>query len=317
MQLAGIIIEQLDNDGSVVTLEMDAGKAPHLMVALANEYQNDRSGPFHFLRADDERKFNKRLAQCVRRRLGPERLIQHSASDFTYHSHWRGLRTCRHHWSYYALSLPLQVTPVAIRASDPSNGHEYRHRLIFDKQKERYVVYLGFDSSTTFVDFDLTVDFSSDKQAKPPAPATTGSTFPLPSNDFHEGLIAPVQRQSIIQFMTTNYINNGVAGAIGPNASSQNETLQQVYHGGASSLEYLRLAQELELLLGKLCLRLQDEPGNADKLQFIANAQRAALQQNEHGVMENLSKAGRWAFNVATDVGTQLAAEFLKRASGL
>ena len=68
MFVRSVIYEQLDADGTLKTLLMSSDE--HLIVALAGDYDEPRSGAFHFLLDDDEVRFSEKLTRCRRRKLG-------------------------------------------------------------------------------------------------------------------------------------------------------------------------------------------------------------------------------------------------------
>lgn len=65
MILKALIVEQLECDGYLKTFEMYAEPGRHLRVAFADESENPRSGPFHFLDRRDERRFEAGFAHCT------------------------------------------------------------------------------------------------------------------------------------------------------------------------------------------------------------------------------------------------------------
>ena len=49
MNVAAVVVEQLEYGGYLRTLQMQAGPGRPLIIALADEFDEPHSGPFHFL----------------------------------------------------------------------------------------------------------------------------------------------------------------------------------------------------------------------------------------------------------------------------
>jgi hypothetical protein len=72
--------------------------------------------------------------------------------------------------------------------------------------------------------------------------------------------------------------------------------------------------------LAKLRTALHDRSSTPEQdmvLGQIAAAETAAKEGNGAHVLQYLKMAGRWAFDVASEIGTSVAAEAIKRALGL
>jgi hypothetical protein len=107
----------------------------------------------------------------------------------------------------------------------------------------------------------------------------------------------------------------GQAAAMGPNAHAEHVTFQQVWLQHASSIPLDDLAKELSLLRkhmrGKAITADHDVAIGA-----VAAAQKSAAENDGQGVLQNLSKAGRWALQCAHDIGVEVAAAAMGKSLG-
>ncbi|MHC4425549.1 MAG: hypothetical protein ACYSYV_05560 [Planctomycetota bacterium] len=157
MDVRALIVEQLEADGSLRTFRMVPGR--HLVtVAFPEEYQNQRSGPFHFLNREEERRFGEGFATAQARRVGADR-FKVSKGRYMFRTSWQGIPTEHNYLTYYALSLPEQAVPDEIRAYDPHSGHEYKKHVTRDDDRKRFVIYIDCRSSRGMFDFVLETAF--------------------------------------------------------------------------------------------------------------------------------------------------------------
>lgn len=71
MIVKAIIVEQLDADGTLKTLRLNAnGRLGDIVVAFPDEYETPREGPFHFLDRKQEKLFVEKWGECRARRVG-------------------------------------------------------------------------------------------------------------------------------------------------------------------------------------------------------------------------------------------------------
>ena len=72
----------------------------------------------------------------------------------------------------------------------------------------------------------------------------------------------------------------------------------------------------LALELAKLRKALMEAGGteHSTVVEEIGAATGAADNQDEKGMLQHLARAGQWAFDTATEIGTTIAAEAIKRA---
>ncbi|MBA1300792.1 hypothetical protein [Pseudomonas carnis] len=116
--------------------------------------------------------------------------------------------------------------------------------------------------------------------------------------------------------MGDQYNVTGQVGAIGPNAKAENNTFNQVMQQAASNLDLPSLTAELATL--RSSMRSQATEVEHDQaVASIGAAENAAKRQDGAGALEHLKSAGKWALDVATKIGTNVAAKAIQTAIGL
>lgn len=165
MQVNTVIVEKLDIDGTVKTFTMQANRNYALWIALADEYDDPREGPFHFLDRRYAERFSREFGECPARRVGKTRFSRLN-DCYEFRTSWQGISTKMNWLSYYALSLPEYAVPEEIRITDPMRQeHEYQKEVIRDDQKKCFVIYLKCSSRLGSFNFDLFCQFGQkDKQ---------------------------------------------------------------------------------------------------------------------------------------------------------
>jgi len=202
MNLGAVVVEQLEQDGYLRTFQMFAEPGHHLTVAFADDRENPRSGPFHFLDDHHEKAFEKGFAECNAGILPKSRFIAADGEGVFKHS-WAGIPTERNSLSYYALSLPEFAVPTRVEFKDPHSGRPYSCSVIRDDRRNRFVAYLGCRSSRGSFDFLLQVSFSNDRAnfrlADYSDQHTTRQDARIPS---YEHLLLPDQNMAVARFFT-------------------------------------------------------------------------------------------------------------------
>jgi|GEM_PF-6211580 len=159
MQVNTVIVEKLDIDGTVKTFTMEADRRYALWIALANEYEDPREGPFHFLDRRYAEKFSRKFVKCPVRRVGKNHFGR-SDNSYEFRTSWQRIPTKENELSYYALSLPKYAVPKEICITDPmQQEHKYQKEVIRDDQKECFVIYLKCSSRYGSFNFDLSCNF--------------------------------------------------------------------------------------------------------------------------------------------------------------
>jgi hypothetical protein len=108
----------------------------------------------------------------------------------------------------------------------------------------------------------------------------------------------------------------GQAGAVGPLASAQNMTFQQVWHQASSDIDLVCLKSELGVL--RAAMREKGgEPEHDIAVAEIASAEVAAKNGDGPSAISHLAKAGQWALDVAKSIGTTVAVAAIKASLGM
>ena len=113
-------------------------------------------------------------------------------------------------------------------------------------------------------------------------------------------------------------INNvsGMVGAVGSNARAENNSFNQVWQQSAAGIDLSALAIELSTL--RASMRQQaNEIEHDQAIANIAEAEVAAKRQDGATALKYLKSAGKWAFDIATKIGTSVAAKAIQTALGV
>jgi hypothetical protein len=105
----------------------------------------------------------------------------------------------------------------------------------------------------------------------------------------------------------------GQAGAVGPNAHGHDITFNQVWTELQATIDLTRLAEELSSLRQEM-RKVALEPEQDIAISEIARAEQSAKAGDGSKTVACLKSAGKWALDVATKIGTSLAAEAIKKS---
>jgi hypothetical protein len=108
----------------------------------------------------------------------------------------------------------------------------------------------------------------------------------------------------------------GQVGAQGPGAHAEHMEFNQIWKQVETSVELKSLAKELEKLREQMRKAAKDA-GQDISIGYIAQAEDSAKKGDGPTTIQYLAKAGKWAFNIATNIGTTIAAAALKAALGI
>jgi len=320
MEVVAIIVEQLDEDGTLRTFRMVPQYNEKMWVAFLDEYAEPRSGPFHFLDDGHSHHFDRGFAAAQVRRVGPRRFYPID-DGFHFESSWHGIPTKRHSLTYFALSLPRFAIPKRIQVIDPHSGREYRKNVTRDDEKERFVMYLGCRSSRGIFDFALEIDFYMDEQGFPNAEYSDEHTDQFGRQIDEYNWFLDEQGKNRIQHFFAERItvgdnyNAGQAGAMGPNAQASNMTFQQIWNQTSGDIDLAQLAIEL----GSLRDAMREEGSEPDHdiaVGQVAAAQKAASEGDGPKALEYLKQAGQWTLGVAEKIGVGVAVAAMKSSLG-
>jgi hypothetical protein len=109
-------------------------------------------------------------------------------------------------------------------------------------------------------------------------------------------------------------ITGGSQGAVGDNAEAHH--FMQTSNQPPDSVDLNALARELMLLRNE-AKKQATEPEHDVAVGEIAAAETAAKKGDRTSAFTHLKSAGQWTLDVATKIGTILAAEILKKELGL
>lgn len=113
--------------------------------------------------------------------------------------------------------------------------------------------------------------------------------------------------------MRDKYDVKGQTGAVGAVAHAHHMTFNQIWNENRNEINLPALAAELL----KLRLKLRDEATETEhysSMGEIASAESCAKKGDGPGALEYLSKAGKWALDIAEKIGVPVATEALKIA---
>jgi hypothetical protein len=118
------------------------------------------------------------------------------------------------------------------------------------------------------------------------------------------------------EFIMGDKYEAGQVGAQGPNASAYGNTFNQIWNQASGSIDAAELARELSILRGKL-KEEATEPEHDIAVGTVASAESAAKAGNGPEALKYLAKAGRWSLDIATKIGTTVAAKAIEIALGI
>lgn len=98
-------------------------------------------------------------------------------------------------------------------------------------------------------------------------------------------------------------VSGGQIAAVGTNASASGNTFQQI------TADLSRLHEEMQ--------RSAKTPEQRAATEDVAKAAQAAREQNKPAMLQHLKNAGKFALDCAKTVGTDVAADILKKAVGI
>lgn len=322
MMVKAIVIEQLERDGSLRTLMFQGGRSSNpMVVAFVDEYDDLASGPFHFHDDASTREFSKAFAECSTRHVAGERFrVRENA--ITYTTSWQGIPTERCHVTFFALSLPQRSRLDSLQITDPYNpGREFKRKVVFDRLRDRHVVYLRCSSRYGSFSFGLTCELildAPDYGKRYSDDYTVGDLYV--EFDVYKYVLpdqATTEVNNFFQGPTTimrDYYNVRQAGAVGPGASTDRSSFIQTT---APEFDF-----DSDLLVGEL-LRVRSEllehaqsAEDYSRVASLAAAAEAAQKGDTTTTFSKLKEAGQMALDVAKELTTKIAAEVIAHSMG-
>lgn len=131
---------------------------------------------------------------------------------------------------------------------------------------------------------------------------------------FHQGL-------SMSKTFFTSYLpldnssatfNVRVESSSGFVIGNHNNLQDVIFNQGLSQQDMIKLADELSTLRAEMKSKSQT-PEEDIAIASIASAEIAARKGDKTNVLENLKNAGKWAFDVATNIGVSIAAKAIEQ----
>jgi hypothetical protein len=116
--------------------------------------------------------------------------------------------------------------------------------------------------------------------------------------------------------MGDKYINKGQAGAFGRTASAGDMSFQQTWNQLSDSTSLEKLVIELENLRQHMKDRAH-EPEHYLAIAEVVKAEKAAKENDGVQVVKSLKTAGKWTLDTATDIGTSIVVEIIKKSMGM
>ncbi len=122
--------------------------------------------------------------------------------------------------------------------------------------------------------------------------------------------------QGMEVIMGDRYDIHGQTGAIGPNASVEGSTFNQIWLRDAEHLDLPTLTEELGRLRAAL-RAMATTPEQDQVVAEVGQAELAARNGNGPGALRHLRTVGKWALGAATSMGAGVAAAAIKSAIGI
>jgi|688.fasta_scaffold201919_2 hypothetical protein len=321
MEVIALIVEQLDQDGRLRSLRVAPDYRRKLVVAFADEYDEHRAGPFHFLDPTMSRAYDRGFASAQARKVSRKN-FHVDGEVFHFETSFQGIPTKPNCLTYYALSLPEYAIPETISVFDPHSGREYRKNVTRDDVRNRFVVYLECRSSRGVFDFELKTQFKIDRVAFSTADYSDAKTDKYGRQiDEYKYVLDEHQNSKIQNFFAEritmeNYNNSGQVGAMGRNAKANDMSLQQVANQNPIGVDMNSLAAELSKL--RDAMRSQSTAPEHDMaIGQVAAAENAAKNGDGNAAMDNLKRAGTWTLGIAEKIGVGIATAAIKTSMGL
>lgn len=114
------------------------------------------------------------------------------------------------------------------------------------------------------------------------------------------------------------YKTEGNVGILGDNVSVTNFTQNNLVYHLPANLDLRELSFELQTLKNHLqSTKDENNDEHLDTLSNIIKAEKSANNEDRKGVVGFLKQTGKWALDAATEIGTSLAAEVIKKSMGI
>lgn len=234
MNVKGIIVEQLDWDGTSKSLTVEPDNNGQLWVAFPTDYDEPRNGPFYFQSPHYNNKFNEGFAICQARRITNDNFFETNGL-FTYKTTWQNIPTERNSLSYYALYLPEYAVPKEIKLLDPfTEDRQYKRTVFKDEQQPRYIIYLQCISRYSKFNFNIVCKFKNDNE---------GFAKSSYQDEYHQDFYAqPEEWKNLLNIKETEKTQQFFADKIVFNGANFKQTIVNNNNPWVSGLFYLFVA---------------------------------------------------------------------------
>ncbi|HET9533305.1 MAG TPA: hypothetical protein VFQ92_23325 [Blastocatellia bacterium] len=118
------------------------------------------------------------------------------------------------------------------------------------------------------------------------------------------------------EFTMGDKYNVGQAGAVGPHSHAHDMNFNQIWNQMSGDVSPAQLADDLAKLREAL-LKEAKEPEEYSQIGAVASAEVEAKNGQGSKALEYLSKTGKWVLDVATKIGTTVAAAAIKESLGI
>jgi hypothetical protein len=237
MIVKALVIEQLEADGTLRTFKFHPDGDRDLVVAVADEYDEPREGPFHFLDDEYATAFSQGFAECKRRRVGTKHLSRKNDA-FLFNTGWEGIPTKRQEVSYYALSLPQFAILTDLKITDPRQpAREFKRSVTRDDQRHRYVIYIECSSSFGRFDFVLFSSFIIDAMRFPESIYADAKSDGTPHSQglrFYQSMLPRKETEKVNNFFINNAYDVRQVGVLAPQATFQDVGVEQIQNENPS-----------------------------------------------------------------------------------
>jgi hypothetical protein len=105
----------------------------------------------------------------------------------------------------------------------------------------------------------------------------------------------------------------GQAGAVGPGAHAHDISFNQIWQESGADQNLPAISEQLGALRNAL-LKEANSPEHYTSIGNVASAETEAKRGNGPKMLEYLSKAGKWALDVASEIGVAVAEAAIKQA---
>lgn len=315
MYVNSVIIEKIEYDGTLKTVQLNSAVAGQLIVSFPNEYDEKRSGPFYFHNRQHDRILRKTARTNGARKLNSNHL---RTSDLVTQLSlpWRNIPTEQGELSYYALSLPNYAVPFQIAVINPHNDRPLKKAVIKDEQKKCYVVYIECRSRFKSFGFDLECSYKKatyeefknheyyDDDLIPDVYA---------HYDAWQAITSDEERERINIYMEGNTVeiyNVNQAAAVGRNVVANNNQLTQT-NQIQQDTDSEQFMESLAMLREEL-MKQAKSPEQILEIAKVAEAELAVKDGDVSKAKKIIKTIGGWAYDIAVKLGVALVVEQFK-----